>query len=57
MVLLDMILHALLKIFVPHLGVPCVEPAGEGQRLLLLLNGGDGGTTAPRGVRVHVVLG
>lgn len=55
--LLDVLQHALPEISVPHLGVPCMEPAGEGQRLLLLLNGADGGSTTSRGVRVHVVLG
>lgn len=48
--------HALQQIFVPQLGVPCVEPAVEREWLLPLPNGADGDTAAARGVRVHVVL-
>lgn len=34
-----------------------MEPAGEGEWLLPLLNGADGDPETTRGVRIHIVLG
>lgn len=48
--------HALKKIFIPKIGVPRVEPAGERRYLRTLLYGGNGDIAPARGVWVQVVL-
>ncbi|TNN34999.1 hypothetical protein EYF80_054834 [Liparis tanakae] len=44
------------EILVPHVGVPGKEPAGKGEWLVPLFDGGDGDSATPRGVRVHILL-
>uniref|UniRef100_A0A0E9WXL2 Uncharacterized protein n=1 Tax=Anguilla anguilla TaxID=7936 RepID=A0A0E9WXL2_ANGAN len=41
----------------PHLGVPGLEPAGEGGRLKALFDGGYGHPAAARRIAVHILFG
>lgn len=56
LMLCNTVLYALQNICVPHLGVPTMEPADEGQRFLSLLNDADGSTATARGVRIHIIF-
>lgn len=44
-------------VHVPHLGVPCLEPASEGWRLCSLFDGGDRDPSATSRVGVNVLFG